>query len=341
MDDLSRILILNQNWLGDVLFSTPAIRALRRRFPQAYLACLAPRRVSEALAHNPHLNEVLVYDERWNLRTLFEPLRVWRQLRRRRFDAVFLFHRSRSKALLAALAGIRTRIGLARGGRDWLLTHAVEPPQGPVHKIDVLLHLVSAAGVPSAGRWPEVEPTAEEEASLAKLLHGEGIASKDAFAVLHAGGNWELKRWPVDYFIRWIRLFRKKNDWKIVLCGTAGEAPLSQKILDAFPDGQVVSVCGRTTLGELASLMKRARLVLSNDSGPIHVAASQRARVLGLYGPTSPRETGPVSEGPVRVLWKDVGCQVPCYFRACNHRACMDLLTPEEVFERTEELLAL
>ena len=87
--------------------------------------------------------------------------------------------------------------------------------------------------------------------------------------------------------------------------------------------------------------MKRARFILSNDSGPIHVAASQRTRILGLYGPTSPKETGPVSKGPVRLLWLDVGCTVPCYFRSCDARACMDLLTPEEVLERAEELLAV
>ena len=337
----SRVLILNQNWLGDVLFSTPAIRAIRRRYPQAYIACLAPQRVSEALSHNPHLNEVLVYNERSMLVTLLEPLRVLFALRKRRFDAVIFFHRSRSKAFLTMLAGIRTRIGFSRAGRGWLLTHAVPFPKEPSHKIDLFLHLLERSGIPSAGRRPEMEATQEEEASLTRLLSVEGVSVEAPYVVLHVGGNWELKRWPIGHFIRWTELFLKKNDWKIVLCGSAGEKELAQQIVDAFPKSKVTSLCGRTTLGQLAALMKRARLVLSNDSGPIHVAASQRARTLGLFGPTSPKETGPVSEGPVRVLWKDVGCRVPCYFRSCNGRACMELLTPEEVFERAEELLAL
>ncbi len=339
--NLSRILILNQNWIGDVLFSTPAIRALRRRYPQAYIACLAPRRVSEVLSHNPHLDEVLVYNERSMLVTLFEPLRVLFTLRKRRFDAVFFFHRSRSKAFLAMLAGIRSRFGFARGGRGWLLTHAVPLPETPVHKIDLFLYLLERFGIPSAGRWPEIEATAEEESSLVRLLSLEGVSIDRPYAVLHVGGNWELKRWPIGYFIRWTKLFLKNKDWKIVLCGSEGEKNLAQEVVDAFSGGNVISLCGRTTFGQLTALMKRASLVLSNDSGPIHVAVSQRARTLGLYGPTSPRETGPVSEGPMRVLWKDVGCHVPCYFRACSGRACMELLTPEEVYERAEELLAL
>jgi lipopolysaccharide heptosyltransferase II len=221
------------------------------------------------------------------------------------------------------------------------LTHALEPPASPAHKIDAFLYLLSGVGIPAAGRAPELVPTSEERASLEARLSAAGVRPADALAVLHAGGNWALKRWPAGYFVRWIRLLRAKGPWKIVLCGTASEEALAREITGAFADGTVVSLCGGTSLGELAALMRRASLVVSNDSGPLHVAASQRARILGLYGPTSPRETGPVSEGPVRILWKDVGCQVPCYFRDCDHRACLDLLTPEEVFERTEELLAL
>lgn len=341
LKDPARILILNQNWLGDVLFSTPAIRAIRRRFPKSHLSCLAPKRVSDALLRNPHLNETLSYDERAALLTLFEPLRVWAMLRKRRFDAVILFHRSRSKAFLAMAAGIRLRVGFARGGRDWLLTEAIAPPEGRPHKIDAFLHLLKEAGIPSDGRWPELVPSKADEAGLNALLASRGVSADEPLAVVHAGGNWELKRWPPEYFSRWIDLFRRAKKWKIVLCGTASEEMLARSIAEKFTDGGVVSVCGKTSLGELAALMKRARIVLSNDSGPIHVAAAQRAPILGLFGPTSPRETGPVSEGPVRILWKDVGCRVPCYFRSCNKRACMEFLTPEEVLERSEELLAL
>jgi heptosyltransferase II len=332
--------VLSQNWLGDALFSTPALRALRARFPQAYIACLAPRRVHEALSHNPHLNEVIAYDERASLVSLFEPLRVWSLLKRRGFDTAIFFHRSRSKAFLARVAGIRRRIGYARGGRGWLLTQAVPVPDRPLHKIDAFLYLLDKAGIPSAGRHLEVEPTPQEEASAAKLLSAEGVDIAEDYAVVHAGGNWDLKRWPAAHFARWISLFLSKNPgWKIVLCGSASEKELARDILERAGHKDAVSICGKTGLGELAALLRHARFVLSNDSGPIHVAAAQRTRILGLYGPTSSVETGPVSAAPVRVLWKDVGCRVPCYFRSCDWRACMELLTPEHVLEQSEALL--
>jgi heptosyltransferase II len=334
-----RILILNQNWLGDALFSTPAIRALRKKFPNAYIACLAPRRVAEALGRNPHLDEVLVYNERAMLVTLVEPFRIFWALKKRRFDTAFFLNRSKSKAFLALLAGIGRRIGYARLGRSWLLTQAVPPP-GRMHKIDQFLYLIGQAGVPAAGRHPELIPSQEDRDRAARLLLSEGITPDEPFAVVHAGGNWDLKRWPVKNFIEWIRLYVSRNKGKVLLCGTASEEALAKQILDAFPDGRVVSMCGKTELGPFAELLKRAKIVLSNDSGPIHLAVSQKTRTVGVFGPTSPAETGPVSDGPLRVLWKDVGCSVPCYFRACDHRVCMDLLTPEEVFKTTEEVMA-
>jgi len=99
----------------------------------------------------------------------------------------------------------------------------------------------------------------------------------------------------------------------------------------------VVSLCGKTTLDVLARLLKGAEFLLSNDSGPIHLAASQKTKLIGLFGPTSPVLTGPVSDAPMSILWKDVGCEVPCYYRSCNYRVCMELVTPQEVFQKSME----
>ena len=117
-----------------------------------------------------------------------------------------------------------------------------------------------------------------------------------------------------------------------MVCGTRSEKGLADEIAARFSDGRAVSLSGETSLGELAALLKRARFLVSNDSGPIHLAASQKTKILGLFGPTSRELTGPISDGPVRILSKDVGCRVPCYFHDCDYRVCMELITPEEVF---------
>ncbi len=340
MKPAGRILIVNQNWMGDVLFSTPAIRALRKSFPQSFISCLVPERAADILRHNPYLNEVLTYDERASLASIVKPVRLWFQLRRRRFDKVYLFHRSRSKAFIAMLAGIPERIGLGSPGRRRFLTQTVPLPPDPTHKTDVFLHLLQASGVRPDGREPDFEVTAEEKSSLEKKLMLEGLAPKDAYAVLHAGGNWALKRWGLEYFICWTGLFLDAPGRKVVICGTASEEKLALEILTRYPGGNVVSLCGKTTLGELAALMAGAEFLISNDSGPIHLAASQKTKILGLYGPTSEALTGPISLGKTKILRKDVGCEVPCYFRSCDHRVCMELLSAEEVFEHTRELIS-
>lgn|SRR3989338_4749695 len=334
-----RILIVNVHWLGDVLFSTPAIRALRKHFKEAYLACLVPSRCAEALRNNPYLNEVLTYQDHRSIAAIPTFAEIILRLRQRRFDTAIFFHRSKTKVFLSWLAGIEERVGFSAPGRDRLLTRVCEDPPEKIHRIDYFLDLLQKTGVPSDGRTLDFFPDKADELSVEALWRSHGIEKDSPYIVVHAGGNWALKRWPASYFARWIRLFLDRFGWRVILCGTKAEETLSREIEAHFKAGEVISICGQTSLGTLAVILKKAKFVLSNDSGPIHLAASQKTRILGLFGPTSPKLTGPVSDNPMIIFQKDVGCEVPCYFRSCNYRVCMEWLTPEEVFQRTVELL--
>ena len=331
--NMNRILIVNANWLGDVLFSTPAIRAIRKKYPNSFMACLAPARVKNILLNNPHLNEVITYDDRVNFISVREIVRVVNQIRKRKLDSAIFFHRSKTKVLLAMLAGIQQRIGFEAPFRRKLLTQGVRMPQEGLHRIDTYLYLLEQAGIPSDGRHMEFYPDPQAQETL-----WEKVERPDRYVVLHVGGNWPLKRWPVDYFVQWTCLWLKEFRGKIVLCGTEAEADIAQQIQSHFSKEEVVSLCGKTSLDELGWLLKKAEFLLSNDSGPIHLAATQKTKILGLFGPTSPELTGPVSLAPMRIIWKDVGCEIPCYFRSCHYRVCMEWLTPQEVFEQARAL---
>lgn len=335
-----RILIVGVNWLGDVLFLTPSLRALRKKFPQAVITCAVPLRAIPLLRNNPHLNEVMEWDDKIFLWTPFKFLRLFWRLRKRNFDAAIFFHRSKTKVWIAKLAGIPERVGYEARFRNGLLTRAFPMPAGRLHRLDIFLELIRQWGVPPDGRRLDFNARREAEAELSALLLKKGISSSDVYVVVHAGGNWELKRWPAGHFVRWIGLFLEKYPMKVVLCGTNPERALSEEIASHFTDGRVVSLCGQTSLDLLALLLKNSRLLVSNDSGPIHLAASQNVRILGLFGPTSVEETGPVSEAPLRILRKDVGCEIPCYFRSCRGRVCMEWLAPEEALAEAEELLS-
>ncbi len=334
-----RILIVNVNWLGDVLFSTPAIRALRKKFPKAYLACLAPPRCAEVLKGNPHLDEVILCTDKDTILSWPRLGTTLAELRKKRFDTAIFFHRSKTKGFLARLAGIPERIGTRTGSRRRFLTKTLPEPEGRLHRTDYFLNLLRHLDVPEDGRTPDFVPAKEDEARAKALLAEAGIREDGEFVVVHPGGNWDLKRWPVSHFIEWTRLFQETFPTKVLLCGTPSEAALSDEIQSHFKCNRVASICGKTSLGALAAILRRAKILLSNDSGPIHLAASQRTPIVGVFGPTSEAETGPLSLGAVRILRKDVGCQVPCYFRSCDHRVCMEWLSPREVFEKTKELI--
>src|SRR3990167_1783285 len=137
-----RILIVNVHWLGDVLFSTPAIRALRKHLPAAHLACLVPSRCAPALRHNPYLNEVISYEDRRSLAAWVAAGNLIGKLRKRRFDQAVFFHRSKTQVFLAALAGIKERIGYSTPLKNRSLTRVYDAPSEKIHRIDYFLNLL-------------------------------------------------------------------------------------------------------------------------------------------------------------------------------------------------------
>ena len=337
-DNISRILLVHQNWLGDALFSTPAVRAIRKRYPSAHISCLSSPRAADVWRHNAHVNEVLTVGDRKGLLSPEGGFGLWRRMAKGRYDLVIFFRRSRSRAFLAKLARIPALAGYAASGKRSDLTHAVPLPAKTLHRIDHFLGLTQGLGIAPDGREPEYHTTKDEELSLRKILSAEGVGESEPYAVVHAGGNWKLKRWGQEAFAEWIRSYLASESGFVVLCGSADEAALTAKIRKEAASDRVIDLCQRTSMAQLAALLKGARFLLSNDSGPIHLAAAQGTRILGLYGPTDPAITGPVSSAPIRILRKDVGCDVPCYFRDCDHRVCMDLLTSAEVLSAAREL---
>lgn len=334
-----RTLVAEVNWIGDVLLSTPLLRALSAASGGGGVDCLVHPRCEAVLRRNPHVRRLVLYDERaplWSARGWFAALSALRRLRPQR---AILLHASRSKAALCRAAGADETIAYALKTNPFL-TRAVPPPADALHRTDVYLGLLGPLGVPALGREPVFVPSPEADAELDGLLREAGADPASPLVAVHAGGNWELKRWPAGHFKDWIRLLRRSYSGTVVLCGTLAEEGLARQILEGSrSDRGAVSLCGRTSLDVLARLFRRARLVVTNDSGPIHLAASQGARILGLFGPTAPEQTGPTGPGRTRILRRDVGCEVPCYFRSCRPRACMEWIRPEEAARAALELL--
>jgi heptosyltransferase II len=335
---MNRILVINVNWIGDVIFSSPVFAALKRSYPQAEVSCLAVPRVKEVLDCIPSIDQVLIYDERGSDRTPWAKWALIQRLRQKRFDAVFILHRSLTRALLAALAGIPRRFGYDEKGRGFLLTDPVAPVPCPIHRSDHYLRVVESAGIRVDDRTCALRPPSAAVHAVQSLLSAGSIRPGEPFIVVNPGGNWDLKRWPEKNYVRLINALSCEFGYPIVLSGSPADVDLAERIAQGSTRRPVV-LAGRTNLKELMALMQLSHFVVSADSGPLHLASSVGARGVGIFGPTRPEITGPRGKGNFKVLIKDVGCnRQPCYHLQCPDNICMRSISEHEIIDALRQI---
>ncbi|MFA5410562.1 MAG: lipopolysaccharide heptosyltransferase II [Candidatus Omnitrophota bacterium] len=330
-----RILIFNVNWLGDVLFSTAAIRNIRRNFPQSFLACVIPSRCYPVLKGNPHLDEIIIFDDDDRHKGIVAKLNFVKFLKGKNFDTAFLLHRSFTRALLCRLAGIPSRIGYYTRKRAFLLTQGILPPaKDSLHRIDYYLNILEKAGLRLEDRYLDFFTGDEDTASVDSFLSKNSVGKGDFLAVINPGGNWLPKRWPKEYWALLADKLIHKLNAKVIVSGSVSDIPLAQEIKNLMKDKPLLA-CGVFNLKQLGALAKKADLFITADTGPLHIANAVGAKkIIALFGPTSPAVTGPYPSANVIVIQKKVGCRIPCYAIDCKNNHCMKAITPEEVFEK-------
>ncbi len=321
---MNNILVVNVNWLGDAVFSLPVFSALRMEYPNAHIACLCVPRVAEVLRYSPDVNEVLVMDEQgrhfwpWQKAML-----IW-QLRSKRFDIALVLHRSVSRAMIVWLAGIKERVGFCK----WplLMTRSVpNKPQG-AHRMDHYLTVIESLGICPSERLYRLNAPRE---SLP--VGGE-------YVVFNTGGNWDLKQWPKKFWVGLAEVM-KQHCVRVVFTGSGKDHAAAEEIMETS-GVDADNLCGSTTLGQSLAVYARSIAVISADSGPLHLANSVGARVIGLFGPTRSEITGPRGTGKIRILFHDIGCnRTPCYHLGCVDNQCMKGISVHDVFEAYKELI--
>jgi lipopolysaccharide heptosyltransferase II len=330
-----RILIFNVNWLGDVLFSSATIRNVRRNYPESYIACAIPSRCYPVLKDNPHLDEVLIFDEQDRHRGMLAKLNFVNLLKKKKFDTVFLLHRSFSRTLICRLAGIRERIGHYTKKRAFLLTKKImPPPKDSLHRIDYYLDVIEKSGLRVEDRYLDFYVSPQDEVQVDNFFKKNSIKPDDFVVGLNPGGNWMPKRWPADY---WAVLADKLIDQykaKVIITGSITDLQLAGQIKDAMKQAPLVA-CGVFNLKQLGALSRRVNLFITADTGPLHIANAVGAKkIIAIFGPTAKNITGPYPATNVIVIQKDVGCCIPCYKVKCNDNRCMRAVTPEDVLAK-------
>lgn len=337
MNNKKRILIFNVNWIGDVLFSTAVIRNIRYNFEHAYIACAIPSRCYPVLKDNPYIDEIIIYDEKERHKNILSKLEFVKFLKGKEFDTVYLLHRSFTRALICRIADIQERVGHYTPKRGFILTKKIIPPKrDSLHRIDYYLSVIEKAGLNIENRYLDFFVSGEEVEFVDKFLAANAIGPKDFLVGLNPGGNWMPKRWPKDRWAQLAQRLSKDPGIRIIITGSAVDAPLATHIRNLAQDKPIVT-CGIFNLKHLGALSKRLNVFVTADTGPLHIANACGCRkIVALFGPTSPLITGPYPPQNAVILQKDVGCKIPCYQRRCPDSRCMKAITVDEVIDNIQ-----
>jgi len=335
---MKKILVVNVNWLGDVIFSAPVFRALHEKYPQSQISCMAVPRVAEVLKQIPFVDNIIIYEEKGRHRSPVGKLKIIGKLRREKFDSAFLLHGSMTRALLVFLAGIPIRAGYATKKRGCLLTHIVKRLSSTVHRSDHYLQVIESFGVEVKQRQYELVCDKEAETFAEKFIAENGIEKNDFFIVLNIGGNWDLKRWPKENFAHLAGRLQKELKAKIAISGAPKDVDGAKEIA-ALMQTKPLIFAGKTTLPQLFAVLKRATIVVSADSGPLHAASSVGTKTIGLFGPTHPKVTGPRGKKESILIRYEVGCNdKPCYNLDCKDNICMKAISVDDVIQRVRKI---
>lgn len=328
-----RILIRQVNWLGDLVMTLPATRALRAAFPAARLTVMVKRELASFYDGADWIDEVLPFQTRSGPRGVADRWRVVSELRRRRFDTAVIFPRSFSSALWPALARVPRRIGYVADARGLLLTDGYDYAGEflELHQVYDHLELVKRGfGIEADAAEPEVPVSVARRDEMATWLGRARSGRGPLIAMAAAAAYGPAKEWPAEYYARLIDLVADRLGAECVLVGAPSERRRCEVVAEASAAGAVVAA-GRTSVGELVALLSLSDGFVGNDSGAMHVAAALGVPTVGVFGSTRPRRTGP--RGPAaRVVQNPIECS-PCMEKECRfgHYDCLSSISVEQV----------
>jgi lipopolysaccharide heptosyltransferase I len=341
-----KILLLKPSSLGDVVQALPVLRLLKLHFPDSHLFWWIESSLAPLLEADPDLAGLLRFErQRWARPTgwpdLFASLR---DLRARQFDWVIDLQGLARSALFGWLANSGLFVGLdnpGEGGRDGARAfYDLRPPRcAPgTHAVDRYLAVLPLLGVPVHDRFqwlPERPP-------VAAAVRAKWNADGARWLVLLPGARWTTKRWPAEHFAELVRgVASDFADLRFVILGSRAEAALAQPIAAACPE-RVLDLTGQTSLPEMVEWLRLSQLVVTNDTGPMHVAAALGKPVVALFGPTNPASTGPYRQVRSVLQNRTLPC-VPCFKGQCSYAApleCLRSLTPTMVAARVRQALS-
>jgi lipopolysaccharide heptosyltransferase II len=279
-----------------------------------------------------------VYDYKNRHKGLGGFLNIVGHLRKRNFDLVIDLQNNRRSHLLSLLSRALDRYGYDNKKFSFFLNHRAEDPRVPTDPVTHQFRILKLMGIELQDPYPEVWPTECDRKYIDDLLRVEWLSPTQKIIGINvsASSRWQSKVWPFENLIALCGELARK-DMRIVLTGTEGDVHGAQMLSQRLPNSKIINACGRTSVNQLACLIKKCNVYISGDSAPLHVAAGMKVPFIALFGPTDPRRHLPPAE-KFMLIRKEVPCG-PCYRSSCNDMKCMKQITPAEVLEAIEKLL--
>jgi heptosyltransferase II len=345
-----KILIRGTNWVGDAVISVPAMREIRRLAPQAHISLLVRPWVREIYSAVDFIDEILEYDKEGIHHGWRGFGKLVADLKNRRFDMAILLQNAFEAALLAWCARIPERVGYARDGRGFLLTGAcrIDPGVRRVHQAYYYIDILSRMGWLEERLWERkdyplsirVSVRREDTEAAEEMLRASGIGEQETVLGVNPGAFYgPAKRWFPDRYAAVADNLQDEFGVRTIIFGSPGDLPVAKEVAANMKKPPVL-LTGRTSLGQLMALIRRCRLLITNDSGPMHLAAALDVPQLAIFGSTSEVATGPLSREAV-VIKQQVDCN-PCFLRECpTDFRCMKGIPAERVLEEARKILDL
>lgn len=343
---IERIVVRGANWVGDAVMTIPALRQLRRLFPKAHIT-LATRAWAKGLFAEAEFLDAVQVHTGSGLRSVVRQVRQWRQ---GNFDLAVLLPNSLETALVASLARVPLRIGYATERRQPLLTHPLQVPEWRSSKHEVFYYLRIVAELEwlttHEQSFLNTQPDGSLEVSVGRQMAGRdslrrfGVSGEALALVALCPGsvNSRAKRWPAERYAALADRLIEELGAQVLLIGSAAETEVSLEVARKMRN-QATVLTGHTNLAELVAILSLVDLLVTNDTGPAHIASALGRPTLVIFGPTNPLTTRPFS--PFAEIVRQPPDCAPCMLRDCpiDHR-CMTAIAPDEVFNRARTMLS-
>lgn len=329
-----KILLVQTAFIGDVVLTTPLIKAVKKKFSNAKLSVLVIPETEGLLKNNPYVDEVIVYDKRGQEKSLHSFFQLVNRIRQTKFDMAIVPHRSYRSSFLVFLSKIPTRIGFDKNQANFFLTKKIIY-QNNLHEIDRNLSLIESNGLPIEEKLPELFPDKNNFTTVENFLTENEVKLADPLIAIAPGSTWATKRWLPEGFAKVADWLIQKEKIKVVLIGGKEDEKLAHDIANLMQEKPVVA-CGKLSLLDSAALLSKCKLLLANDTAPVHMAVAMKTPVVEIYGSTVPAfGFYPYGVGHL-IIERNLSCR-PCGIHGhqkcpLGHFKCMKEISAEEVF---------